>query len=88
MISYMDIPERMSRIMAFCDIWKKECFLLGEKMQMDKTGQYITELSEETAAQILKNVFAACHVAENKIPLHELKLRYQRNSQRRLHPEK
>lgn len=55
---------------------------------MDKTGQYIPELSEETAAQILKNVFAACHVAENKIPLHELKLRYQRNSQRRLHPGK
>ena len=42
-----------------------------------KNGQQIPELSEEKAAQILKNVFAACKVPENKTPFHELRMKYQ-----------
>lgn len=50
---------------------------------MEKAGQKIPELSEERAAQILKNVFAACGVPENRTPFHELKLRCQENGRRR-----
>lgn len=49
---------------------------------MEKTGQKMPELSEDRAAQILKNVFAACGVAENRTPFHELKLRCQKNGKR------
>lgn len=44
-----------------------------------ESRQQIPELSEETAARILKNVFAACGVPENKTPFHELQLKYQKN---------
>ncbi len=47
---------------------------------MEKTGKQMPELSEERAAQILKNVFAACGVPENRTPFHELK---QRSEERR-----
>ena len=43
-----------------------------------KEGRQIPELSEEKAAQILKNVFAACGVPENKTPFHELQRKYQK----------
>lgn len=45
---------------------------------MEKTKQQVPELSEERAAQILKNVFEACGVPENKTPLHDLRVRYQK----------
>lgn len=44
-----------------------------------ESGRQIPELSEERAAQILKNVFAACGVPENKTPFHELQLKFQKN---------
>ena len=40
------------------------------------------ELSEDAAARILRNVFAACGVPENKTPFHELKLRCEKNRRR------
>lgn len=45
---------------------------------MKKTKQQVPELSEERAAQILKNVFEACGVPENKTPLHDLRMRYEK----------
>lgn len=54
-------------------------FKMREAGQMKK-AQQIPELSEERAAQILKNVFAACGVPENKTPFHELQLKYQKMS--------
>ena len=49
---------------------------------MDKTRKQIPELSEERAAQILRNVFAACGVPENKTPFHELKQRREKRRRR------
>lgn len=43
-----------------------------------KEERQIPELSEKKAAQILKNVFAACGVPENKTPFHELQRKYQK----------
>ena len=43
-----------------------------------KREQQIPELSEEKAAQILKNVFAICGIPENKTPFHELRMKYQK----------
>lgn len=39
---------------------------------MEKEERRLPELSEEKAAQILRNVFAACGVPENKTPFREL----------------
>lgn len=42
---------------------------------MKKEEHIVPELSEEKAAQILRNVFAACNVPENEIPFEELQRR-------------
>lgn len=39
---------------------------------MEKTARQIPELSEERAAQILRNVFTVCGVPENRTPFREL----------------
>ena len=46
---------------------------------MEKAAQ-IPELSEENAARILKNVFDICGVPENKVPFHELQMKYQKRN--------
>lgn len=49
-----------------------------ERGRQMKEGRQIAELSEKKAAQILKNVFEACGVPENKTPFHELQMKYQK----------
>ena len=50
---------------------------------MKKGKQRIPELSEEQAAQILRNVFAACKVPENQTPFPELLRRSREHMGRR-----
>ena len=49
-----------------------------ERGRQMKEGRQIAELSEKKAAKILKNVFEACGVPENKTPFHELQRKYQK----------
>lgn len=58
----------------------------GEQ-KVKKEEHNVPELSEEKAAQILRNVFAACNVTENEIPFEELQRRSREHLKKRTSPE-